>query len=120
MEDSESTKLSNAAVLNHTFHGDNEFYTVGCRDIELLQKFNYVLSKSISLGISICCICFRYYFIFTVKKIGYATRTKEYRRIKLLVFSISFFISGLLVLLMSANFSFSDKHFNGRFSDFNK
>lgn len=86
----------------------------------MLRDQQFVYSKSLSLTISLTSIIFRYLFIYIIKWIGYTTRTEEYRKIKMLVFSISLFLSGFLVLLTSANFEFTNKYWNGRFSDFNK
>ena len=63
------------------------------------------------------CILFRYSLISIVKDIGFETMTTEIRVIKVCVFYVSFFMSGLLVLLISANI----KHtiFHGKFADFN-
>ena len=55
-----------------------------------------------------------------IKKIGFHTKSSEIRMIKNCVFWLQFFSSGLMVLVMSANFDFTKLAFNGQYSDFNK
>ena len=85
-----------------------------------MRDEQYIYTRILSGIVSISSIIFRYLFIFIINWIGYSTRTEQFRKVKLLVFSLSMFLSGFLVLLSSANFEFTDKYFNGRYSDFNK
>ena len=64
--------------------------------------------------------CFRYVIIAAIRSTRMSSVSNETRHVKRAVTIVSFFNNALLIFLMSFNMEFSDRFFNGEFSDFSK
>jgi len=56
----------------------------------------------------------------TINKYGFASLTKQTKKIKEILYMMTFFNKCLLLVILTANFEFTDRFFNGPFSDFNE
>jgi len=63
---------------------------------------------------------FKYIVLYNVTLLGIDSITKETNVLKVTFFVVSFFNNCMLIVLIGANFEFTDAMFNGKYSDFNK
>lgn len=91
----------------------------GCNDYKKLLIGTINTKFYLGIFLSLMTSITRYLIIFSIKWIGISSLSKETKRIKDAVFIFSFFNTGLLVLLINADFSYVSRFFTGKYSDFN-
>mmetsp|Transcript_19443 Transcript_19443/g.29890 ORF Transcript_19443/g.29890 Transcript_19443/m.29890 type:complete len:148 (+) Transcript_19443:2188-2631(+) len=92
-----------------------------CQDINDLRSLTYYYSVMSGFVISLTNFFFRFAIIYIIKSIGFETITEETVKIRLFVFAVQFFNSGILILLIGANIDFLPKInvlLHGPYSDF--
>ena len=91
----------------------------GCDNYKTLIVGTIYTKFYLGIFISLMTSITRYLIIFMVKWVGFSSFSKEIKHIKGAVFIFSFFNTGLLVLLINADFAYFNRFFTGKYSDFN-